>query len=108
MIPAGIRAERGIFLATKKEDLADIREVRIVDYASMSNCTSCARGSSPDQLFVQVCRRMYCFHESEPASRPPPVSFSPPNAPPISAPLVPMLTLAMPQSDPRTDRKCSE
>ena len=31
-------------------------------------------------------------------SRPPPVSFSPPNAPPISAPLVPMLTLAIPQS----------
>ena len=29
---------------------------------------------------------MYCFHESLPDSRPPPVSFSPPNAPPISAP----------------------
>jgi hypothetical protein len=38
---------------------------------------------------------------SEPDSRPPPVSFSPPKAPPISAPLVPMLTLAMPQSLPR-------
>ena len=25
---------------------------------------------------------MYCFHESEPDSRPPPVSFSPPKAPP--------------------------
>jgi len=32
---------------------------------------------------------MYCFHESEPDSRPPPVSFSPPKAPPISAPDVP-------------------
>ena len=35
-------------------------------------------------------------------SRPPPVSFSPPKAPPISAPDVPMLTLAMPQSEPST------
>ena len=43
---------------------------------------------------------MYCFHESDPDSRPPPVSFSPPKAPPISAPLVPMFTLAMPQSEP--------
>jgi hypothetical protein len=40
------------------------------------------------------------FHASLPLSRPPPVSFSPPKAPPISAPLVPMLTLAMPQSLP--------
>ena len=37
---------------------------------------------------------------SLPDSRPPPVSFSPPNAPPISAPEVPMFTLAMPQSLP--------
>jgi len=44
---------------------------------------------------------------SEPDSRPPPVSFSPPNAPPISAPDVPRLTLAMPQSLPRCDRKVS-
>jgi hypothetical protein len=29
------------------------------------------------------------------------VSFSPPNAPPISAPLVPTLTFTMPQSEPR-------
>jgi hypothetical protein len=40
-------------------------------------------------------------------SRPPPVSFSPPNAPPISAPLVPMFTLAMPQSLPAWARKRS-
>ena len=33
-----------------------------------------------------VARRMYAFQASEPDSRPPPVSFSPPNAPPISAP----------------------
>ena len=37
-------------------------------------------------------------------SRPPPVSFSPPKAPPISAPEVPMLTLAMPQSEPAAAR----
>src|SRR4029450_12839741 len=43
---------------------------------------------------------MSARHASEPDSRPPPVSFSPPNAPPISAPLVPRLTLAIPQSDP--------
>ncbi len=49
---------------------------------------------------VHVDLRMYCFQESDPASRPPPVSFSPPNAPPISAPLVPTLTFTIPQSDP--------
>ncbi len=43
---------------------------------------------------------MYAFHESDPDSRPPPVSFSPPKAPPISAPEVPMFTFAIPQSDP--------
>jgi hypothetical protein len=56
---------------------------------------------------VVVWRRIYAFHESLPASRPPPVSFSPPKAPPISAPEVPMLTLAIPQSDPRWDRNVS-
>ena len=61
-----------------------------------------------DQLIVTVWRRMYCFHASLPASRPPPVSFSPPKAPPISAPLVPMLILAMPQSLPRALRKISD
>ena len=54
-----------------------------------------------------VARRMYAFQASEPDSRPPPVSFSPPNAPPISAPEVPMLTLTMPQSEPLADRKRS-
>jgi len=49
---------------------------------------------------VQVDLRMYCFHESEPLSRPPPVSFSPPKAPPISAPDGPMFTLTIPQSLP--------
>lgn len=43
---------------------------------------------------------MYYFHESDPLSLPPPVSFSPPNAPPISAPEVLELTLIIPQSDP--------
>ena len=50
---------------------------------------------------------MYAFHESEPDSRPPPVSFSPPKAPPISAPEVPMLTLTIPQSDQAEDRNRS-
>ena len=43
---------------------------------------------------------MYCFHESPPASRPHPVSLLPPKPAPISAPLVGMLTLTMPQSEP--------
>ena len=50
---------------------------------------------------MQVDLRIYCFQASEPDSRPPPVAFSPPNAPPISAPEVGMLTLTMPQSDPK-------
>src|SRR6266436_6152837 len=50
---------------------------------------------------------MYAFQASLPASRPPPVSFSPPNAPPISAPLVPILILAIPQSLPRALRNVS-
>jgi len=44
---------------------------------------------------------------SEPLSRPPPVSFSPPKAPPISAPDGPILTLTMPQSEPAAERKVS-
>ena len=43
---------------------------------------------------------MYCCHELLPDSRPPPVSFSPPKAPPISAPLVGIFTLTIPQSEP--------
>src|SRR5438876_130611 len=53
-----------------------------------------------EKLIVFVCRRMYCFQQSLPLSRPPPVCFSPPNAPPISAPLVPVFTFAIPQSLP--------
>lgn len=49
---------------------------------------------------VMVALRMYCFHESLPDSRPPPVCFSPPKAPPISAPDVGIFTLMIPQSDP--------
>src|ERR1700749_2586296 len=56
---------------------------------------------------VLVCRRMYTFQASEPDSLPPPVSFSPPNAPPISAPEVPIFTLAMPQSEPAHDKNSS-
>jgi len=43
---------------------------------------------------------MYCFQESEPDSLPPPVAFSPPKAPPISAPFVGILTFTIPQSLP--------
>lgn len=50
--------------------------------------------------FYQVERRMYCFQESLPASRPPPVPFSPPKAPPISAPFVGIFTFTIPQSLP--------
>jgi len=56
---------------------------------------------------VLVWRLIYAFQASEPLSRPPPVSFSPPKAPPISAPLVPMFTFAMPQSEPEQDKKNS-
>jgi hypothetical protein len=38
---------------------------------------------------VHVLLLMYCFQASLPLSLPPPVSFSPPKAPPISAPLGP-------------------
>src|ERR1700722_12156118 len=71
------------------------------------NFIPCARGSLSLQLMVFVCRRIYAFQASLPLSRPPPVSFSPPNAPPISAPLVPMFTLAMPQSLPLAERNNS-
>ena len=67
----------------------------------------CARGSWVDQSSVLVCRRIQAFYASLPDSRPPPVSFSPPHAPPISAPLVPILILAMPQSLPRWLRNVS-
>jgi len=50
---------------------------------------------------------MYCFQLSDPDSLPPPVSFSPPKAPPISAPDVPILTLAIPQSEPWEDKNNS-
>ena len=63
-----------------------------------------AKGRSVEKLIVFVCLLMYAFQASEPDSRPPPVSFSPPNAPPISAPEVPILTFAIPQSDPRATR----
>ena len=59
--------------------------------------------NQPQQKCVysyQVALLMYCFQESLPASRPPPVAFSPPNAPPISAPFVGMFTFTIPQSLP--------
>src|SRR3970040_3209463 len=56
---------------------------------------------------VLVCLLIYTFQASDPDSRPPPVSFSPPKAPPVSAPEVPMFTLAIPQSEPTTDKNNS-
>src|SRR5690348_10023373 len=90
------------------DDHAVAGEVEWHRRAHRSNLIPCASGNESDQLIVLVCRRMYTFHASEPDSRPPPVSFSPPNAPPISAPEVPMLTLAMPQSEPAAERKRSD
>lgn len=49
---------------------------------------------------VMVDLLMYCFQASLPDSLPPPVCFSPPKAPPISAPEVGILTFTMPQSEP--------
>ena len=51
------------------------------------------------KFIVYVDLLIYYFLESLPDSLPPPVSFSPPNTPPISAPLVPVFTLTIPQSD---------
>ena len=72
-----------------------------IDLSHKSKFTPWARGMLLPQFIVQVTLLMYCFHESEPDYLPPPVYFSPPNAPPISAPEGPMLTFTIPQSDPR-------
>ena len=65
-----------------------------------SKLTPWANGILLPKFIVQVDLRIYCFHESEPFYLPPPVSFYPPNAPPISAPAVPMLACTIPQSEP--------
>lgn len=52
------------------------------------------------KLIVHVERLIYCFQLSDPDSRPPPVYFYPPKAPPISAPDGPIFTFTIPQSDP--------
>ena len=99
LLPVGVRARDNL---EKTFESAGRREA--VPYP---NSIPWASGRSVLQFTVLVWRRMYAFHASDPDSRPPPVSFSPPKAPPISAPEVPMLTLAIPQSLPRCDRKCS-
>src|SRR3989344_8191349 len=99
-------SSRGVHLRTKNRPRSAGPE--LLTERTYSNWTPCAfSGFAFPQKFVVVCLRMYCFQESEPDSRPPPVSFSPPNAPPISAPEGPMLTLAMPQSEPQAERNCS-
>src|ERR1700754_3082551 len=75
--------------------------------AHKSNRIPCASGSAFEQLIVAVWQRMEARHAWEPDSRPPPVSFSPPKAPPISAPDGPMFTFAMPQSEPAAATKRS-
>src|SRR5690606_14729386 len=72
-----------------------------------SNLLPCASGVASAALMVLVWRRMHALHAPDPDSRAPPVTFSPPTAPRISAPEVPMLTLAMPQSEPAADRNAS-
>src|SRR5215204_6252927 len=79
----------------------------LADPSSTLKVTPCASGSVRPKLIAVVWRRIYAFQESDPLSRPPPVSFSPPNAPPISAPDGPIFTLAMPQSEPTLERNAS-
>ena len=80
---------------------------------SKSECSRCSRdvvgntamGSHVEPVPWPVASRASSARCS--CAFPPPVSFSPPNAPPISAPLVPMLTLAMPQSEPAGEQNSS-
>ena len=51
-------------------------------------------------VYLTPLPRRQAFLRRLPDSLPPPVAFSPPKAPPISAPDVGMLTLTMPQSEP--------
>lgn len=81
----------GIFIRLLKFDALSQGKLRSKVY-----CATNRR----DRLFYLVCLRMYCCHEVLPDSLPPPVSFSPPKAPPISAPFVGIFTLTIPQSDP--------
>lgn len=70
---------------------------------SNNQCRYARQDSSKSESVTKdyhVERLMYCFQESLPASRPPPVAFSPPKAPPISAPLVGIFTFTIPQSLP--------
>ena len=84
--------------STKIDTLSQGQALAVVDSAGEK------RGKvrkSNEGVAYQVARRIYCFQLSLPASRPPPVSLLPPKAPPISAPLVPILTFTIPQSDPK-------
>ncbi len=65
-----------------------------------SKFTPWAKGIFFPKFIVHVDLFMYCFHESDPDYLPPPVYFSPPKAPPISAPEGPIFTLTIPQSEP--------
>lgn len=60
----------------------------------------CARGNSKSSWWWIGARTASTRQSPILDPRPPPVCFSPTKAPPISAPLVGMLTLMLPQSDP--------
>ena len=94
----GFHHEAALFI------LASPRTARV--HAVLENCTPWARGASSEKLSVHALQRTYCFHASPPDSRPHPVlcvgcqhqkwvrrmgrlALFPPNAAPISAPLVP-------------------
>lgn len=70
--------------------------------ATQKKLIPCARSVESEfmELIVTVARRVYCFHASDPLSRPHPESLLPPKAPPISAPDVPIFRFTIPQSDP--------
>src|SRR5439155_16197652 len=90
-----------------REDVAGRDNGNAQGFSSTSNRTPCASTTCVPKFTVLVCRRIYPFHASDPAWRPPPVSFSPPKAPPISAPLVPAFTFASPVSAPAAESQRS-
>jgi len=81
-------------------DWAFKRRKPFAHYHDGVKLTPCARGASSEKLIVHALQRTYCFQASPPDSRPHPVLLFPPNAAPISAPLVPTLTLTIPVSEP--------
>jgi len=67
-----------------------------IDYPNLNPCAS---DRSVDPFVLFAWHRIQVFHASEPNSQAPPDSFSPP----ISAPLAPMFTGAMPPALPEAE-----